>query len=86
MSKTCDIHQASELLKIHWQTVLDLINKGFIPAAKIGRAWVMLENDVLDYLVKEVSHQTSLRLGSGGQPRPKKTRRKASINEHHANI
>lgn len=75
---TCNIHQAAELLKIHWQTLLELIDKGILPAAKIGRAWVLLEDDVIMYLTKEVTKQTALRLGSGRQPRPKSVRRRSS--------
>lgn len=72
---TCDIHEAAKLLKVHWQTVLDLIHKGFLPAAKIGRMWVMVKSDILAYLEGEVSRQTSERMGG---PRPKPRRRAAS--------
>jgi excisionase family DNA binding protein len=70
-----DIHGAAALLHVHWQTVLDYIDKGILPAAKIGRAWVLLEKDVINYLATEVQKQTALRIGKGGQPRTKRAKR-----------
>ncbi len=56
--------EAAEVLKVHHKTVEDLINRGAIPAAKVGRAWVMLERDVMDYLEKQIIDQTARRLGA----------------------
>lgn len=60
--------------RVHWQTVLDLIHKGILPAAKIGRSWVLLESDVIGHLTKEVTRQTAARLGQHGGPKPKRKR------------
>lgn len=60
---TCNVPQAAELLKIHENRVLHLIERGDLPAAKIGRAWVMMERDVLAYLERQIAEQTARRLG-----------------------
>lgn len=62
MTPTVDIHGASDLLKVHPKTVLELIGDGAIPAAKIGRAYVMLTADVMKYLEKVVRAQTTKRM------------------------
>ena len=40
---TCNITEAARLLKVHEETVAEMIRECKIPAAKVGRAWVMLE-------------------------------------------
>lgn len=60
---TCSVPEAARLLKVHEQTVLDLVHAYKIPAAKIGRAWVMLERDVLEYLELQIQMQTAARMG-----------------------
>lgn len=42
---TCNITEAARLLKVHEETVAEMIRECKIPAAKVGRAWVMLERD-----------------------------------------
>jgi len=42
--------------------MMKLIASGAIPAAKIGRAWVMLEADVMRYIEQQVIHQTAERM------------------------
>ena len=59
---TCNIHRAAELLYVHPKTILELIANCIIPAAKIGRAWVMKEQDVLDYLDNQITRQTRERM------------------------
>ncbi len=63
MSVTVDAREAANMLKVHYETVLDLIAKGAIPAAKIGRSYVMLTQDVLDYVQKTIEQQTAQRMG-----------------------
>lgn len=72
---TCNVEQAAALLHVHPKTLLDLISTGVLPAAKIGRAWVLLERDVLSYLAQEIARQTAERLGPA--PRQKRQRRRA---------
>lgn len=64
---TCNVPQAAEILKVHENRVMQLIDRGELPAAKIGRAWVMMERDVLKYLENQILRQTAARLGQLGQ-------------------
>lgn len=59
---TLSVHEAAQLMKVHPQTVLDLIGGCAIPAAKVGRAYVMLERDVMNYLDRLVLKQTEERM------------------------
>lgn len=63
MTHTVDIHGAADLMKIHPKTVLDKINAGELPAAKVGRAYVMLTSDVIALIERAVQEQTAARLG-----------------------
>lgn len=47
---TLDLQQAAELLKLHPQTVLQCARSGDIPAAKPGKCWVFIEEDLIDWL------------------------------------
>lgn len=60
---TLNTTQAAEVLKVHPKTVEDLIHEGFIPAAKIGRAWVMMTAHVMKYLENQIIQQTAARRG-----------------------
>lgn len=62
MSHTVDIQGAADLLKVHPKTVLDLISDGAIPAARVGRAYVMLTKDVLAHIEGEIVRQTASRM------------------------
>ncbi|WP_370641184.1 helix-turn-helix domain-containing protein [Achromobacter sp. MY14] len=61
-SPTTGVQGAAELLSVHPKTVLGLIDDAAIPAAKVGRAYVMLVKDVLGYLEKMIVTQTSARM------------------------
>lgn len=63
---TVDIEGAANLMKVHPKTVLDLIRAGALRAARIGRAYVLLEQDVLAHVESEIIKQTAVRMG--GQP------------------
>ena len=69
---TLDIHQAAELLKVHFKTVLDMINDGDIPAARVGRAYVMLKRDVLQHIEDQIIAQTAERLSAASHTRRRK--------------
>jgi excisionase family DNA binding protein len=60
---TCNVPEAASLLKIHENRVLKLIDRGDLPAAKIGRAWVMMERDVIAFAERQIAEQTACRLG-----------------------
>lgn len=62
MSPTVDLQGAADLLKVHPKTVVDLINSGAIPAARVGRAYVMLTKDVMSYVEGVILRQTAERM------------------------
>ena len=45
-----------------------MINDGRIPAARIGRAYVMLERDVLGYVEQQIAAQTARKAGRKPAP------------------
>ncbi len=49
--KTLGLRGAAKLLKCHPETVRQKLKSGEIPAAKVGRRWVIRECDVEQYLV-----------------------------------
>lgn len=65
---TLSVPEAASVLKVHVKTVADLIQQGAFPAAKIGRAWVMMEKDVLKYVENQIINQTAQRIGGLGKP------------------
>lgn len=70
---TVDIHGAADLLKVHPKTVLDLIGAGALPAAKIGRSYVLMTKDVVSYIEVQLVRQMAERMGS---PATSNTRRR----------
>lgn len=58
-----DLQGAAALMKIHPVTLGRMINDGRIPAARIGRAYVMLERDVLGYVEQQIAAQTARKAG-----------------------
>lgn len=66
---TLSLSAAAERMNTHENTVMKLIAAGAIPAAKIGRAWVMLEADVMHYIEQQVIYQTAERMGAPRQRR-----------------
>lgn len=51
------------MLNVHENTVFKLIETGTLPAAKIGRAYVLLCKDVMAYVENMVAQQTAQRMG-----------------------
>ena len=47
---TLDLEQASVLLKLHPQTILQKARAGLLPAAKLGKCWVFVEQDLIDWI------------------------------------
>ena len=60
---TLNIQEAALVLKVHPKTVLDLIGHGHLPAARVGRSYVMLTRDVLVYVEAHIKRQTERRRG-----------------------
>jgi excisionase family DNA binding protein len=63
---TLTVPEAADTLGVHPNTVFKLIESGALPAAKIGRAYIMLTVDVMTYIERQVMQQTAQRMG--GQP------------------
>ena len=49
-SQTFNLREAADFLKIHWQTLRKSACAGEVPAARIGRRWVFLREDLVSYL------------------------------------
>ncbi|OJA86150.1 helix-turn-helix domain-containing protein [Burkholderia ubonensis] len=64
--QTFDINEAAAFLKVDRTTALSLAGSGQLPGAKIGRAWVFLESDVVAYLKREVERQSEERRRAAG--------------------
>jgi len=59
--KTYDIHEAADFLKIDRTTALELAATGALPGAKVGRAWVFMEDELVAYLRDATRRQTQER-------------------------
>jgi excisionase family DNA binding protein len=66
--KTYDLLECADLLKVDRNTVMKIAGTGELPGAKIGRAWVFLEDDVLTFLRKKVQEQSIARLQGAYEP------------------
>lgn len=58
---TLDIDECAAFLKVDRSTALKLAGNGTILGAKIGRAWVFLKDDLVDYLRSEARRQATER-------------------------
>ena len=58
--------EAAAILNVHTNTLARLIDTGELPAAKIGRSYVLLYKDVMQYIENMIVRQTAERMG--GQP------------------
>jgi hypothetical protein len=56
--ETLDLYEASDFLKMHWQTLRKKAVAGLIPGAKLAKRWVFLKGDLVSYLQ---SHYSSSR-------------------------
>jgi hypothetical protein len=59
--KTLDINECAEFFKIDPTTATKMAARGEIPGAKIGRAWVFLQDDLVEYLRQQVRIQSRLK-------------------------
>ena len=65
--RTLDVKGVAEFLNVHTKTVQSLASTGALPGAKIGRAWVFLEDDVQSYIRGEIDRQVKSRLDNSSQ-------------------
>lgn len=70
MTDTLDLSEAAALLKVDAETARQLAANGTLYAAKIGRSWVFLRDDLIEYLRREVREQTRQRLGTVASEKP----------------
>ncbi len=59
--KTLDLEQAADFLKVSPSTAQEMAASGKLPGAKIGRAWVFLVEDLVEYLREQVCIQREVR-------------------------
>jgi len=64
--KTYDIDEAADFLKVDRETARDLAMAGKLPGAKVGRAWVFLETDLIEFLKDKIRQQTNQRRAEEG--------------------
>ncbi len=50
MSTTLDVTEATRYLRVHPGTIYRLAAAGELPGAKMGRAWVFIQDDLLAWL------------------------------------
>ncbi|WP_349496686.1 helix-turn-helix domain-containing protein [Sideroxydans sp. CL21] len=50
MMETFNLEQAAEFLKLHPEELRRRAKGGRVPAAKVGKCWVFLKSDLVDYL------------------------------------
>lgn len=60
---TVSAKEAASMMGVHYETMLDMISAGKLPAAKIGRAFILLTSDVAAYIERQIALQTAERMG-----------------------
>ncbi|MCB1753517.1 MAG: helix-turn-helix domain-containing protein [Gammaproteobacteria bacterium] len=68
-NNTFGLEQAACFLHINKCTARELAASGRLPGAKIGRAWVFLEQDLIDWLRDQVRIQQQQRLAGNNYAR-----------------
>ena len=87
--KTYDINEAADFLKIDRSTALELASVGTLPGAKVGRAWVFMEDELVAYLRDATRKQTQTRRANAEasrvleqaqrEPRPRRRGRRRAL-------
>ena len=50
--RTLGLQEAAALVRLHKNTLQDMAKSGRIPGAKVGRRWLFIEADLIDYIRK----------------------------------
>ncbi|RQT53792.1 helix-turn-helix domain-containing protein [Burkholderia cepacia] len=66
--RTFDLQECADFLKVDRTTAMKLAQQGDIVGARIGRAWVFLEDDVVAFLREQAQRQTLERLEGRSAP------------------
>ena len=48
--ETLDLKQAAHFLRLHPEELRQRTKRGLIPGAKVGRSWVFIEDDLVQYV------------------------------------
>ncbi|RBB41750.1 DNA-binding protein [Burkholderia reimsis] len=75
--RTFDLQECADFLKVDRTTAMKLAQQGDIVGARIGRAWVFLEDDVVAFLREQAHKQTLERLEGRVSPDAAETDRRA---------
>lgn len=65
---TMGIPGAAEYLNVSQDTMRELAATGAVAGAKVGKEWVFFEDDLEEFLRKEIKRQTSERRGEPTKP------------------
>ncbi|WP_321798438.1 helix-turn-helix domain-containing protein [Burkholderia sp. BCC1988] len=66
--RTFDLQECADFLKVDRTTAMRLAQQGEIVGARIGRAWVFIEDDVVTFLREQAQQQTLERLEARTNP------------------
>ena len=69
LPETVDIDEAAALMKAETDKVMELARCGDLPGAKIGKAWVFMREDVVEFVQKRIDDDT-LRRRQESRPKP----------------
>lgn len=59
--KTLSLSEAADLLKVHENRVMEWAGAGVIPGAKLGRAWVFIDDDLFAFVRGKIKEQSANR-------------------------
>lgn len=62
--ETMDLQTAAAYLGAKTETISQLARKGELPGAQIGKGWIFLREDVLDFLRRRIDAETKVRRAS----------------------
>ena len=48
--ETLNLRQAAEFMHVHHDTLQRMARRGQVPACKVGRRWVFIDVDLVDYM------------------------------------
>ncbi|MGJ8619641.1 MAG: helix-turn-helix domain-containing protein [Methylophilaceae bacterium] len=67
MNESLNLEEAAAFLHLHTMTLLRRAQSGEIPGAKIGKRWVFLRLDLIEYVRSQYSQQASVGVTEGSE-------------------
>jgi len=67
VSRTLTLDEAATMLHVCTETVSECIRARGLPAAKVGRAWVLIDDDVINWLRQQYGKEGACVSGSVGE-------------------